>query len=110
MTDPAVLDEVVVAIDELVARHGAVHHRIAWRLGRGAIRRARRISSTTLPAIATIAQQAILARDVLADVQMLDLPAGMRMRIEQAHAACSAIVAAMSTGATDADATPLPVR
>lgn len=102
------LDEVVMALDELVATHGAVHHRIAWRVGRGALRRARRISSTTLPAVALIAQQAILARDVLRDLLLLELPTGTRARVEQARDACSSIIAAMGTGATDADATPIP--
>lgn len=58
------IDHAVSIVDRHMA-DAPVDVRIAWQTCRGAARRARRISSTTLPALAEAAQLAVIVRDAV---------------------------------------------
>lgn len=99
MTEPDTIDMVVRVLDELLAsdRPPTMSDRIAWRTARGALRRARRISTTTLPALADAAQRAILVRDFVREA-IPALPHTLVGRASQALDHAVALVTVLGTG------------
>lgn len=112
MTEPHTPDAVDVAVavlDGLLAgeRAPTVADRIAWRTVRGVARRARRISTTTLPALADVAQRAILVRDALREM----LPALPHTWVGRASSAldhATSLVTLLGTGGRASSEPPPP--
>ncbi len=104
---PDAVDMVVAVLDELLAsdRPPTLADRIAWRTARGVIRRARRVSSVTLPAIADGAQRAILVRDALR-AMLPALPPAWMGRAAQALDHAEALVTVLGTGGRSSSEPP----
>lgn len=98
MVTPDAVDVAVAVLDALLESDRAtVAERIAWRTVRGVARRARRISTTTLPALADAAQRAILVRDALRDL-LPALPHTQIARASQALDHATSLVTLLGTG------------
>jgi hypothetical protein len=95
-------DAAIQRLEEALADHPDVTVRIAWRTVRPLARRAKRISSTVLPRVSSIAQLAVKARDAL-DLLFPMLPPSAYSLAVDIRSAIVAILDAQSTGARDDD-------
>ena len=96
------IDAAVARLDALLSEHPDVTVRMAWRVVRSNARRARRLTSQTLPRVAGIAQHAVAIRDAL-DRFIPALPPTLLALASTARDHVLVIIDAVSTGANNAD-------
>lgn len=101
------VQEAIAILDDALNAHQSAKVRVAWKKIRSLAIRGKRISDTTMPRVANLAQHAIYVRESL-DVIIPSLPPTLYQTAAQARDHVVAIIDSLSTGHKDSQPPPPP--